>query len=512
MQAAGVNRSGSKRWRCAPGGVYCAGVTTSADGKSIPAAGSSETPARKTPRFFRPIDTRETKRFIITSAQNATPIHEEFFAALKVAAKHLSAELIVVPIRYKNPTSRWTASQKNEEWWAKEVEGYLYNQRKKLNPNLVLVGDVKAQPTAQQPLSGFEGLTGSESCIIGHTKLQLKVVAVPAGKFPKILTTTGACTVPNYTDSKAGKLGEFHHSLGATLVEVSGQKFHLRQLLGTKTGTFIDLDKEYSADGVKKAPPALGLVMGDIHVRFADKSVVEATFGKGGIVDVLDPQHLVWHDALDGYAANPHHFGNPFAGIAKAQARFGNVETEVKDTIKFIDEMTGNRKSVVVPSNHDNFLSRWVAQADWKNMPGNARFYLETALMMVQSTKMGRGGFEYADPFKYWIKRLSKNAGVRCLDIDGSFTLAGIECGMHGHVGPDGSRGSIKNLARLGPKTIIGHRHTPGIHEGCYQTGTSTPLKLEYCSGPSSWLNTHVAVYANGKRTLITIIDGEWKI
>ena len=503
MQMAGTNRSGSKRWRCAPGGVYCGGLTTSGEGKNK---------VRKEPQFHRPIG-RETQRFIVTSAQNATPIHEGFWSSLKQAAASLSADLVVIPIRYKNPTSRWTASQKNEEWWHEDVVPFLYNQRKKLNPNLVLVGDVKTQPTNSQPLSGFEGLTGGESCIIGHTKLQLKTVPVPAGKFPKILTTTGACTVPNYTDTRAGKLGAFHHTLGAVLVEVVGRLFFMRQLIGTSDGSFIDLDKEYTPMGVKQAPPALGLVMGDTHVRFADPKVMEATFGKGGIVDVTNPQTLVWHDVLDGYANNPHHIGNPFVSVAKTNAGYGDVRAEVEEAIETVDRLTGkNRKSVIVDSNHNNFLSRWVNRADWKSEPLNAEFYLETALAMVQSTKMTSGGTKYVDPFAHWVAKLSANENVRVLDVDESFSLAGIECGMHGDRGPNGSRGSIKNLSRLGPKTIIGHSHSPGINEGCYQTGTSTPLRLEYTQGPSSWLNTHVIVYASGKRSLITIIDGEWKL
>lgn len=500
MHPNGKSPGGSNRWKCTKGGVYCYGQTGS---------GPKKPKSAKPARFVRALG--DTKRYIITSAQNATPVHADFLASLLVACKHLDAELVVIPIRYKNPSSRWSASQSNEEHWAPELTPYLYNQRKKLNSNLVLLADVKAQATAASPLTGFEGLTGGESGIIGHTKVQLKVIPVPAGRFPKILCTTGAITVANYTDTKAGKLGEFHHSLAACLVEIKGKRFHLRQISAGKDGSFTDLDQEFTPTGVKKAPPALGLIMGDTHVRFVDPKVAQATFGPGGIVDVLDPKTLVWHDVLDGYAANPHHT-SPFTSIAKMQANFGSVSNEVIDTVKFLDEKTGNRQSVVVASNHDNFLSRWVATADWKTNPANAKFYLETALMMVESTKMGPGGAEHADPFKFWVNKLSKNAGVRCLNTDESFTLAGIECGMHGHRGPNGARGSIKNLSRLGAKTIVGHSHSPGIHEGCYQVGTSTPLKLEYTEGPSSWLNVHAVVYHSGKRSLIAIIDGEWRL
>lgn len=508
MRNSGKAQSGKTRWRCESRSTGFCYSTTNPD-----VASRDRMSSTGKLRFARPLgQLGGTRRYIVTAAQNATPVHDEFWQSLLVAAKHLDAELIVIPLRYKNPTSDWTMSQENAEVWASEVEPYLYNQRKKLNPNLMLLGDVKVQPTAVSPVTGFEGLTGGESSIIGHTKVQLKVVPVPAGKLPKIVTTTGACTVPNYTDSKAGKLGKFHHSLAGIVIEVSGRTFHMRQISADKNGHFTDLTKVYTPEGVVDAPPARGLVMGDTHARFICPKVEKATFGKNGMVELLNPEYLVWHDVLDGYSANPHHLGNPFISYAKAQSGFGDVRKEVEETIKFLDKRTAGRKSVIVASNHDNFLERWVIRDDWKHNPNNAQFYLETALAMLKSTRMTPSGTQYGDPFKYWIGLLSKNPGLRCLGTDESFTLEGIECGMHGHLGPNGARGSVKNLSRLGSKVISGHGHTPAIEEGHFRTGTSTPLRLEYTNGPSSWLNSHVVVYASGKRSLLTIIDGEWHL
>lgn len=464
---------------------------------------------RSVPRFAR---TLKGRRFIITSAQNATPVEPRVWASLQVAAKHLGAELVVIPLRYKNPTSRWTGKQQADEWWAPEVTPHLFNQRKKLGPNLVLVGDVKIQPTAARPLSGFEALTGAESCIIGHPKMQFRSVPAPTGRFPKILSTTGSCTRKNFTDSKAGKQGAFHHFSGAVLVELEGRRFHLRQLnADPATGEFIDLATRYTPTGARAAPPALGLVLGDTHARFADPVVDRATFGPGGIVETLDPAAIVFHDLLDGYAVNPHHEGNPFIALAKSQACMGSVLEEIKHAVKFVADRTRGRRAVIVPSNHDNFLSRWVISTDWRRATGNARFYLETALAMVRSTRMGPGGTVYADPFKHWVDQLKGSAPIRCLEVDEPFVLGGVECGLHGDRGPNGGRGSLRNLSRIGARVTSGHAHTPGIEEGHYQCGTSTPLKLEYTRGPSSWLNTHCVVYANGKRSLITIIDGKWR-
>ena len=74
---------------------------------------------------------------------------------------------------------------------------------------------------------------------------------------------------------------------------------------------------------------------------------------------------------------------------------------------------------------------------------------------------------------------------------------------MHGDRGPNGARGSAKNLRRIGIKSVIGHSHSPQISEGCYQVGTSSRLKLEYNEGPSGWLNTHCVIHADGKRQFV---------
>ena len=513
---AGMTPGGKQRWSCQSRSgqdsrrTLCYKTTDPTAGAVINQRGDRSKPGKPL-KFVR--DLSKAKTFIITSAQNGTPVHREFFAALQQFAVERKAELVVIPLRYKNPTSQWTLSQQNAEAWATEVLPYLYNGRKELNSNVMLLADIKTQPTASSPLTGFEGISHGESCILGHTKLQMKVVATPQHKFPKIMTTTGSCTRPNYTDSRAGKLGEFHHTLGAVIVEVVDEKiFHLRHVNAIKsTGIFTDIDRAYGPNGSVKADPPAALIMGDTHVDFIDPRVYAATFAKGGIVDRLQPSTLVYHDLLDAYAVNPHHRGNPFIAHAKRSTGRDNVRDEVQRAINFVIEHGTGRQSIVVPSNHDNFLSRWVVDTDWRDGTVNPQFYLETALAMLKATRMGDGGTEYPSPFAYWFN-LRKIPGARALRGNESFALEGVELGMHGDLGPNGARGSISNLRRIGVRSVIGHSHSPGIDEGCYQVGTSTSLRLEYNRGPSGWLNTHCILHRDGKRQLINIINGEWRL
>ena len=503
-------KHGKIRWQCRPQvdgeRQYCYSTT---DPTQPPRARAGGAPKE----FIFERELRDTKRYIITAAQNKTPVHLHFMETLKTAKKNLNAELIIIPLRYQNPTSIWSKQQQDDEWWAPEVVPFLHNQRVSLNENLMVLCDIKTVPTASSPLTGFDAISGLRSAILGHTKLQLRTIAVPQNKMAKILTTTGVCTKANYTNSRAGKIGEFHHSLSAVIVEVHGKIFHLRHVHADKTtGEFTDLATRYTPTGSKAAPHPLALVMGDTHVDFIDPLVEKATFAKGGIVDALSPEALVWHDLLDGYSVNPHHMGNPFASVAKRSSGRDDARAEVRRAITFVQERTRKtQRSVIVASNHDDFLRRWICSSNWKDDPTNAEFYLETALAMVRGTRRGDGGTEYPSPFPYWVSRLG-GPRLRCLAGRESYVLSGVELGLHGDNGPNGARGSILNLRRIGVRSIIGHTHSPGIDEGCYQVGTSTRLSLEYNEGPSGWLNTHCVLHADGKRQLINIINGEWRL
>jgi len=456
----------------------------------------------------------KVSRYVITSAQNATPIDKPFFASLLSYCKLNKAELIVIPYRYQNPTSVWTEKSKSQDWWPIEVMPYLLDRRIELNPNLVVLADIKIQPTAARPLSGMDTITGSKSAIIAHPKLELVTVPTPHHKLPKILTTTGACTKQNYTDTKAGKKGRFHHTLAACVIEISGEAFHMRQLNAISNGSFMDLNYEYTGAGRTKVDQIEALVMGDSHQEFIDQAVVEATFGKGGIVPTLKPKLVVWHDLWDGYARNHHHKNSVFINFAKHHAGTDNVHDTLLATFKFVDEQTKKHggKNLFVPSNHPDVLNRWVQETDPRDDPENAIFWAQTFAACCQGAKMTKSGVSTIDPFVYWAKQMMECADRTIfLKRDESMQVKGIELGYHGDKGPNGSRGSIGGFTKIGVKSIIGHSHTPGIRDGVYQVGLNSYYNLEYASGPSSWLQTDCILYKNGKRSLVNFIDGKWR-
>lgn len=460
-------------------------------------------------------DNSKVQRYIITSAQNATPINQRFWGAIKQFANYYDAQIIVMPFRYRNPTSIWTQNNITDDWWASELRPFLMDERVSLDCGLILMADMKIQPTATQPLSGLDTISGNKSAIFPHPKVQLKTVPTPSQSLiPKILATTGAVTELNYTDSKSGKKGEHFHCMSATVVEVSEKGvFHIRQAHADKDGSFIDLDKLFTPKAVFDAKPALGLATGDTHAIFVDEEVVRATYlEENSIVNRLKPKYLVWHDLLDFYARNHHNRNDPFINFAVHHSKMGNVEEEVKKTLALVDRCSPVFcTNVVVRSNHDEALDRWIKESDWRDDPENAKFYLKTALAIIENMDYTHGRPASVDPFEFWAREyLSCYGRTEFLKRDQAKMIGGNEVSNHGDHGPNGARGSIKAFTKVGYPMVIGHGHSPGIEEDIYQNGVSCNLNMGYNRGPSSWLHTHTVIYANGKRSLIHVIKGEY--
>lgn len=455
-------------------------------------------------------------RAIVVAAQNATPVHPDFWNIIKAKARREKRQIFVIPLRYKNPTSVWSGSQKNAEHWAPELAPFMWSRRLALNANLTLFADVPTQPTAARPLSSFDAVSGAHSAIYGHTKLESTIVPVPAGKMGKLLTTTGAVTVENYTLTKLGKVGSFHHSLSALLVDLDGDRFHVRQFHYSAThnsATDGVLGLTYHPNGkISKAPRPLALGCGDIHVDYIDPIVWEAT---DSLIEQLQPEAVVLPDLLDSYAVNPHHRLDPFIGAAKYDSNRNDIRAEVTRAIGWTNNQAHKHPKtrwIVQASNHNDMLRRFMARDfDWRTDHANSEFGLETALYMRRNAKITEKGAEYPDPLHYWFGQIGAPRNVQMLNLDESFAPGGIEHGLHGDMGANGAKGSRKAFAHMGNKSVTFHTHSDYIYEGNYGAGTKTRLRLEYNHGLNGWTNADVLTQWDSKRQIVRYIDGKYR-
>jgi len=450
---------------------------------------------------------KKAKCYVIVYAQNATPVHSKFLKSLLTFCKENQAELIAIPGRYKNPTSIW--SETDYDWWDESLAPYLISKRIHLRDDLVIYGDISIQPTATRPLTGMEVFTGKSSAIFGHPKLQLLTVATGSRR-SKLMTTTGSCTILNYTNSKAGKKAAEHHVFGAAIVELDKTGFHIRQINAQKdTGSFIDLNWIYTESGKSPAPPAEALVLGDIHAERVENKALLASFE---MINELKCKRAIYHDLLDFNVRNHHSINNfcdRYSRIASPDSS-DVVEEELKRTLDLLESTPKCAAPIVVQSNHDEAFDRWLNTADPKLDPVNSLLFY----------KMWVAKLEKFNKSKKWITALNLYyhlAGfsrAKFIDREENYSIMDIVCGYHGDKGTNGSRGTSNSYAKLGVKTVIGHRHTPSITDGCYTVGVIGKLNQGYNTLPSSWAHANCIIYANGKRSLIFIQpeSGKWKI
>lgn len=444
---------------------------------------------------------QEKKYYLITWGQNSTPVHPRFMDNLEAYSEFLGAEISIIAGRYRNPTSIFPDSDK--EIWDERILPYLDASRHTIHKYMEILSDIKIHPTARLPLSSFEGVSSERSSIIGHPRVHQKVIAALNGYKPKMMLTTGACTVKNYTDSKAGKIGEFHHTLGFVIVEIDGDDFYVRQVTADeKTGSFTDLIYYVDSGHVGEAKKAEAIVFGDIHVGDHDPECISSTVE---LCDVLKPKTVVLHDVLNGHSINRHESKNPFAKFSKMKTGDHSLKKEIDNVIDFCDTLKENmpysEDFVVVNSNHDAWIEAYLVNQDWKKDVSNALSYMEYSTMLLK-------GFAKKGVLATVLDNNVED--IITLALDESYRLSNWELGVHGHQGANGSRGNPNQFKKLSTKMITGHTHTPSRVDGVVTVGTSTFLRVGYNTGASGWLQSHAIINADGKVQQIHCINNKF--
>lgn len=463
----------------------------------------------------RPVDAQagRPRRYLFTAAQSNTRAHPGFWRNLQALAAHYGADILVARIRY-NHTPEQIGQEKTGRkvdgglWYDADLLPFMCDDRVEVAPGLIWAGDMNVIPTATDPLSGLDSFTGLASCIFPHPQIALKSVATGPGRAAKFNFTTGAVTLKNYIRRKAGLKAEFHHAFGALLVEVDAAgQWWARQINATEDGGLCDLDIAVDAGRVTTGHRAASITA-EPHGTLVDPVAAAAVWGPGGIVDVLRPAAQVLHDVLN-FGARSHHNG-PLEALALHYAGAESVEAELAATARLVASWCRpDCATYIAKANHDEHLDRWVREADWRRDPVNAAFLLEAASAVVAAIRAGQRDFDLA---AWALKRAGVPEGVVFLTRADRLEIAGIRHDLHGDLGPNGSRGALRNLSRLGEKTNSGHAHTAGIFHGAYQAPTLSLLDMGYNRGPSSWSQGVIVTYGNGKRAILTINGGKWRV
>lgn len=448
------------------------------------------------------------KRFVVTSAQNNTRRNSKFFASLKTYCKSNKAELICIPVHYKN-ISLYTANQEYKKQWPVDLQEYMIDAPLKIGGKLIIRADVRIASTTLNPLTGKGPINGRNWTVFGHPQFAMETVASPIGAMPKRMYTTGSITVANYTETNLGARAKFHHVYGALIIEVARGHCFVRQLNADSTGGFYDLDYYYPPSGnPKKSKNIAVLTPGDEHIKFNKKLIRQATYDKhDSIVKTLRPTTIVRHDVLDGYAGSHHHERDDVTLFRKYHKKDHDYRYELDEVVDFINQTTPNyAHNIIVASNHNEHLTRWLSYVDPKKDHQNALLIHELKTAQYENALADLP----TDPLRIYLTPRVKHP-IIFLNRKSQCVINGVDYAQHGDYGINGARGSARGLAGTTYKMVIGHSHGAMIVRGVYQVGSSTGV-LEYEKGFGCRSNTHCIQYANGKRTLIDIFGSRWRL
>ena len=433
----------------------------------------------------------------ITSAQNNTPVHKKFLVNLLAYKEYIEkttkrkVEIVVIPFRYKNPTSVFL--DKKYEKWEKSLYPYLFMRKQVINDYYIL-GDVKVQPTAQNPLSNLTQLGLGNNVIVAHTKQHLKMIPHSSG--PKIAVTTGAITVLNYTDSKIGKQGEFNHIYGFVYLDVKNRI--VRLVSAENNGNFQDVDV-YVSKGFIKRGKIECIVLGDIHYGSENVEVYNKSIE---FIQKYRIPNIVLHDIFDAKSISHHHDNLILKQYQKMERRLTleeELELVTNEIIKLHDRLKFKKNIYVVRSNHDEHLDRWLNKfvKDY-----NILNLKQLSILFVLMTDKNRVEGSLAEYLKFRLINLNRKdilKSVIFLERRDIVKIKGWLISQHGDIGINGSKGSLAQFKKLSDKIIIGHTHSPFRVNNVASVGCIQDKNADYLKGINTWEYANVIILGNGK-------------
>ena len=383
---------------------------------------------------------RSKGKYIITSCTSNSKIDEDFLDCLEKLAKDNDAQIIVIPSKYKNPDK----PHNKDYTWPERVKQYTLNKKLKLSSKL-LIANTQISPTSVHPLRGKKANAGTRSAVYGHPQISLKTIPTPSNELSKMILTTGTLSKRDYSWSDIGEKADFYHCFGAVYIHMDGSNFHpLHINWNEKKKSFYFLNKEYSKDRTIKSNNVPALIQGDSHAVWGDKKLLKS---RRRLMDFINPEILVWHDLHD-HKYQSHH-ATTFEKIRMAKSNQFLVEKELEMSVKLVNDFGKGRKNLIIGSNHNDHLDKWIMRHDDRHDPHNAPFVWKLKSLVIDKNKPA---------FEAWIEDK--------LEVDFDFPsrakaymIKGIDVSQHGDVGGNGSKGSANAIANFQNKTVIGHSH-----------------------------------------------------
>jgi hypothetical protein len=409
------------------------------------------------------------------------------------------------------------ASDTDDVWYAPYLTKYISDGLMEIAPALVFCGNFNIIPTARYPLTGLDAYMGRKSIIVPHVKMAQKPVASMPEEAAKQMFSTGACTMKNYIQKRAGNLAEAEHDFGCFMVTVDYKgNWHPR---------FLEIAEDDSVQDIGPAPfkgihvqaglvfernVVAGINWGDVHGIEMDPGIANMNWGPDGILDTLSPEAQTMNDLYSHRFRSHHELKNPMKMYEKYLLGEDSVEQEVTFTAGILNSASRPWcTTYIIGSNHDRHLDQWLDDTDIRWDPSNWRYGSFLNYNRLHAREIDRN-FKF-NTLEFALRDKQPDMeNVVFLEEDQSLLIQNVEHGLHGDRGPNGARGSTRNLTKLGRKVNKGHDHQAGRELGVMSAGACA-MTFPYMKGPGSHSVAHTITYLNGARTNIMIWAGTWR-
>lgn len=457
--------------------------------------------------------TADVETMIFTAVMPASTLYEPGYKSIQTCMKKTGAQLKLLPMRgLHNKHTHY------EEDVAALAEYFVVELS--ISDNLV-AKDVKAFATIPYPLTAktLELAKLADRCaIIAHPKQHFKALPVQDWEKPRMAITTGYITTREWFNTESHYLAQRRSVLGGVILEINHKTrvFFVRHFQFADDGSFADKGVRYFPDGKTKPEPVEHLTVGDYHSGHTEPHALQATYD---MIRKLNVSRVSLHDVMDGQSINPHEQHDVMARTYRpdwAKSLESELHLLGKNLTDFLDNIPKSVKVDIVASNHDVFLERYIRSESFRGDAVNGPLAWELAAAMVQYRRESKSN-ETLNPVKYWIEKhypkLTGRLNWFKLGEVCRITPKGIDIASHGHIGPKGSRGTVRNYKVSIGACNIGHHHEPEVIDDVWVAGTLARY-FDYNKGQSSGTqNANIATYADGSRQILWISkNAQWHL
>lgn len=426
-------------------------------------------------------------KFLISAYQYGADPCYTFINNMEDYAKHVGATIMIMPVA--SVPSEY--EREDKQIIHPRVKKYIVKEDTVDFKNIWLT-NINITTQAIKPLTGIPRIVaGNKSVIVPSTKQHMLVQAT--NTYPRVMLSTGCCHKPCYKNTRAGKIANFDHDNGFLYLEVDKKGMYNYRLVKSSKGSYkgiIDLGTKVDNKEISTVN-ASAVVLGDIHVGSINPKALDNAYE---LIKTHKPSTVVIHDLFDGKSINHHNKDK----IVSSHVTYVDLVDELRAVGEFLQDLAKitTAKIVIVKSNHDEFLDRYIDGGKYDPK------HLELIAKLILAKIKGKDPL--VEAIKYTFGKIPKN--VKFLTRDSSYKIQGYECANHGDLGANGSKNSIMQIQHHTGKSVTGHSHVPFVLGEAYGVGTTTNLKLQYNRGPSSWMNTHAVIWPNRTIQLINTL------